>query len=48
MSVFLDDESEGLGIKVFGQVMSAAKLDLQCGRICSYRYHCRCESKPRM
>ena len=34
MFVFLDNESEGLGIEGFGQVRSAAKLDLQCGLIC--------------
>ena len=47
MSLILDD-SEGLGIEGFGHVRSAAKLDLQCGLICSYRYHCHCGCNPRM
>ena len=40
------DESVGLGCEGLGHVMSAAKFDLQCGLMCSYRYHCRCKSKP--
>ncbi len=39
-------EVDGLGTFGFGHVRSAANVDEQCARICSYRYHCLLASNP--
>ena len=38
----------GLGSEGFGHVMSAARVDLQCIRMFSYKYHCPVRSSPGM
>ena len=35
---------DGFGMVGLGQVKSAARLDLQCGHVCSYKYHWCCRS----
>ena len=37
---------DGSSCAGFGQVMSAASVDLQCWRICSHKYHCLGISSP--
>ena len=42
----VDFEEEGLGSEGSGHVMSAARVDLQCILIFSYKYHCLVRSSP--
>ena len=41
-----DFEKEGFGAEGSGHVMSAARADLQCILIFSYKYHCLVRSNP--
>ena len=49
----VDDEGfaqlfAGLGTEGFGHVMSAARVDVQCICMFSYKYHCLVRSSPGM
>ena len=49
----VDDEGfadlfAGLGSEGFGHVISAARADVQCIRMFSYKYHCLVRSSPGM
>ena len=43
-----DFEEEGFGAEGSGHVMSAARVDLQCILMFSYKYHCLVRSNPGM
>ena len=43
-----DFEEEGYGAEGSGHVMSAARVDLQCILMFSYKYHCLVRSSPGM
>lgn len=43
-----DFEVEGFGAEGSGHVMSAARVDLQCILMFSYKYHCLVRSNPEM
>ena len=43
-----DFEEEGLGVEGSKHVRSAARVDLQCILMFSYKYHCLARSNPGM